>query len=186
LLHPPHWINLSRRASSNTFQPLQGRKKYMSLSLFGLLRPNLLLTLHCIRHKRGEVKFSFNVAKCDKIFDELLRNGNIKLSHTIPPIEELNKCVYCKWYGSFLHNTNDCNIFRRQIQSAIDEGRLRFQEKKIDRQHVPVNTLGLVDKKVLVRPCSADKTKGNNIIIGDLRVPNLSRRYSESSGQKKG
>jgi hypothetical protein len=74
----------------------------------------------------------------------------------------------------FFHNTNDCNIFCRQIQSAVDEGRLRFQEMKIDRQHVPIDILGLVDKKVLVRPCSADKAKGKNIIMRDPRAPNLS------------
>jgi hypothetical protein len=43
--------------------------------------------------QKRKVKFTFNVAMCDKIFDELLKNGNIKLSHTIPPIEEL-KIVY--------------------------------------------------------------------------------------------
>jgi hypothetical protein len=43
---------------------------------------------------------------------------------------------------------------------------------KIDRQFVPVDTLGPVDKKVLVRPCSLDKGKGKNIIIGDPHVPN--------------
>jgi hypothetical protein len=123
--------------------------------------------------QKGKDKFTSNVVKCDKIFDELLKNGNIKLSHTIPPIEELKKCVYCKWHGSFLHNTNDCNIFRRQIQSAVGEGRLRFQKMKIDRQFVPVDTLGPVDKKVLVQPYSADKGKGKNIIIGDPHAPNL-------------
>jgi hypothetical protein len=66
--------------------------------------------------------FTFNVAKCHKIFDELLKYGNIKFSHTIPSVEELKGCVYCKWHGSFLHNTNDCDVFRRQIQSAISEG----------------------------------------------------------------
>jgi hypothetical protein len=72
--------------------------------------------------QKGKVKFTFNVAKCDKRFDELLKNGNIKLSHTIPPIEELKKCVYYKWHGFFLHNTIDSNIFQRQIQSVVDEG----------------------------------------------------------------
>jgi hypothetical protein len=71
--------------------------------------------------QKGKAKFTFNVAKCDKIFDELFKNGNIKLSHIIPPLEELKKCVYCKRHGSFLHNTNNCNIFRRQIQSVVDE-----------------------------------------------------------------
>ena len=46
---------------------------------------------------------------------------------------------------------------------------------KIDRRSVPIDTLGPVDKKVVVRPYSADKGKGKNIIIGDPRVPNLSR-----------
>jgi hypothetical protein len=118
--------------------------------------------------QKGKVKFTYNVAKCDKIFDELFKNDNIKLSHTIPPLEELKKCVYCKWYGSFLHNTNDCNIFRRQIQSAVDEGRLTFQKMKIDRQSVPVDTLGPVDKKVLVRPYSTDKDKGKILSLVTL------------------
>jgi hypothetical protein len=69
----------------------------------------------------GKVKFTFNVVKCDKIFDELLKNSNIKSWHTIPPMEEFKRCVYCKWHGSFLHNTNDCNVFCRQIQSLVNE-----------------------------------------------------------------
>jgi hypothetical protein len=31
------------------------QKSYMSLSLFGLLRPNLLLALTCTRHKRAKL-----------------------------------------------------------------------------------------------------------------------------------
>jgi hypothetical protein len=33
------------------------------------------------KNRQGDVN-TFNVAKCDKIFDELLERGNIKLSHT--------------------------------------------------------------------------------------------------------
>jgi hypothetical protein len=37
-------------------------------------------------HKsRDEMKFTFDVAKCDKIFDESFKSGKIKMSHTIPP-----------------------------------------------------------------------------------------------------
>jgi hypothetical protein len=36
-----------------------------------------------------EVKFTFNVAKCGKIFDELLKSVNIKVTHIIPPLDEL-------------------------------------------------------------------------------------------------
>jgi hypothetical protein len=126
--------------------------------------------------QNGKVKFTFNVAKCYKIFDELFKHGNIKLSHTIPSVEELKGRVYCKWHGSFLHNTNDCVVFRWQIQSAINEGRLRFQEVKIDRPPIPVTTLVPTSKKVMVRPCAVDKHKGKNTIIGDPRMPNMSCR----------
>jgi hypothetical protein len=60
--------------------------------------------------RKEKVKFTFNIAKCDKIFDELFKHGNIKLSHIIPLVEELKGCIYCKWHGSFLHNTNDCDV----------------------------------------------------------------------------
>jgi hypothetical protein len=39
---------------------------------------------------------------------------------------------------------------------------------KIDIQSILVDTLGPVDKKILVRPCLIDKGKDKNIIIGDL------------------
>jgi hypothetical protein len=72
------------------------RKGYTSLSMFGLLRPKFSAHSHPHSAQKGKVKFTFNVAKCDKIFDELLKLGNIKLSHTIPPVEELKGRVYCK------------------------------------------------------------------------------------------
>jgi hypothetical protein len=78
------------------------------------------------KKRQEEVKFTFNVGKCDKIFDELLKNGNIKINHIVPPANELKHHAYCKWHNSFSHATNDCNVFQRQIQSAINEGRLKF------------------------------------------------------------
>jgi hypothetical protein len=68
------------------------------------------------KESQEEVKFTFNVGKCDKIFDELLKNGNIKIDYTVPPADELKRRAYCKWHNSFSHATNDCNVFRRQIQ----------------------------------------------------------------------
>ena len=52
----------------------------------GQVKPSACSALQLIRKNRQEVKFTFNVAKCDKIFDELLKNGNIKLTHTIRPL----------------------------------------------------------------------------------------------------
>jgi hypothetical protein len=42
--------------------------------------------------------------------------------------EQLKKHVYYKWYNSYYHATNDCNVFCRQVQSVINEGRLKFTE----------------------------------------------------------
>jgi hypothetical protein len=64
------------------------------------------------RNRQDQMKVTFDVWNCDKIFDELLSTKKIKLSHTIPLIEELKKCTYCKWHNSQSHATNDCNIFR--------------------------------------------------------------------------
>jgi hypothetical protein len=64
-------------------------------------------------NQQEEVKFTFNVAKCDRIFDELVKRGNIKLTHTIPPMNELKRHAYCEWHNSFFHATNDCNVFNQ-------------------------------------------------------------------------
>jgi hypothetical protein len=71
-------------------------------------------SLHPVQKKRQEeVKFTFNAGKCDKIFDELLKNGNIKINHTVPSADELKRRAYCKWHNSFSHATNDCNVLCR-------------------------------------------------------------------------
>ena len=41
------------------------------------------------KNRKEEMKFMFDVSKCDRIFDELLRLGRIKITHVIPPLEEL-------------------------------------------------------------------------------------------------
>jgi hypothetical protein len=63
--------------------------------------------------KRDDVKFTFDVTKCDKLFDLLMQNNVIRLSlsHVVPTAEQMTKGMYCKWHGTFSHNTNDCNYF---------------------------------------------------------------------------
>jgi hypothetical protein len=46
------------------------------------------------KNQQEEVKFNFNVAKCDKTFDKLLKSCNIKITDTIPPLDELKICAY--------------------------------------------------------------------------------------------
>jgi hypothetical protein len=94
-----------------------------------------LLTCSSLRlvqnNYQGEVKFTFCITKYDKIFDELLKSSNIKLSHTIPATDELKRRAYCKWYNSFSNATNDCNVFCRWIQSVINEGWMFFKMYKL-------------------------------------------------------
>jgi hypothetical protein len=56
-----------------------------------------------------EMQYTFDVAKCDKIFDYLLQEKQIKLSsnHIIPLLEQVKRHVYCKWHNSYSHATND-------------------------------------------------------------------------------
>jgi hypothetical protein len=121
------------------------------------------------RNRRDEIKFIFDVSKCDKIFDELLSIGKIKLSHTIPPIEDLKKRDYCKWHNSYSHATNDCNVFWRQIQLAINEGQLCLKQMQVDNNPFPVSAIDLQGAKVLVWPEQAELTKGKNVIIDEER-----------------
>jgi hypothetical protein len=64
------------------------------------------------RNWQDEMKFTFDVRICDKIFDELLSIGKIRLSHAIPLIDDLKKRAYYKWHNSYSHAINDCNVFR--------------------------------------------------------------------------
>jgi hypothetical protein len=129
------------------------------------------------KKRREEVKFTFNLGKCDKIFDKLLKNDNIKINHTVPFADELKCRAYCKWHNSFSHATNDCNVFRRQIQSTINEGRLKFQEIQVDTEPFPMNVIDFEGTKVLIRPGMADKGKGKEVIIDDTRKADENNKF---------
>jgi hypothetical protein len=103
-------------------------------------------------NRQDEMKFTYDVGKCYKIFDELLRIGKIKLSHAIPPIDDLKKRAYYKWHNSYSQATNDCNVFWRQIQSANNGGQLCLKKMQVDNNPFPVNALDLQGAKVLVWP----------------------------------
>jgi hypothetical protein len=70
------------------------------------------------KSRQDEIRFIFDVTKCDMIFDYLLQEKQIKLpsNHVIPSLEQLKEHAYCKWHNSYSHATNDCNIFRRRVQ----------------------------------------------------------------------
>jgi len=45
-----------------------------------------------------------------------------ELQTSLLSLEELKRHAYCKWHNSTSYATNDCNVFYRQVQSAINEG----------------------------------------------------------------
>ena len=63
----------------------------MLLNLYGLQRLKLVLASlkPASKGRQEELKFTFDVSKCDHIFDDLLKLGNIKISHTMPPLDEI-------------------------------------------------------------------------------------------------
>jgi hypothetical protein len=100
----------------------------------------------------------------------------------MPPLDEIKRRAYCKLHNSYSHATNDCNLFRRQIQSTINEGRLMLHEMQVDKQPFPINTMELQQPKVFVRPHQAEATKGKNVMVGeakpDLRGKELTREVA--------
>ncbi|KAM0977609.1 hypothetical protein ACFX2C_013680 [Malus domestica] len=93
--------------------------------------------------------YTFDITKADAIFDQLLSARIIKLrpGHNIPKAEELKGKVYCKYHNSSKHTTNNCVVFRDNVQSWIDNGKLKFPEKKmsIDADPFPTATVNMVN-----------------------------------------
>jgi len=115
-------------------------------------------------HKEPE-KFAFDITKADRIFDFLLQEGQIKLSpnHVIPSAEELKKIKYYKWHNATSHSTNECKVFRQQLQSAIESGRIKFDSSKaqkpmkIDQHPFPTNMLDAKGKTKLLTSEAAER-----------------------------
>jgi hypothetical protein len=76
-------------------------------------KPNSCSFLKPNRGRREEMRYTFDVSKCDCLFDLLLRGGVIRLieGHVIPSAHILAKKPYCKWHDTYSHTTNECNYF---------------------------------------------------------------------------
>jgi len=86
----------------------------------------------CPFGKKEPEQYGFDITKADKIFNLLLSEGLIKLKpyHKIPSENELKNMKYCKWHNATSHDTNECKVFRQQIQMAFEQGRLKFETPK--------------------------------------------------------
>nr|AAQ56478.1 hypothetical protein OSJNBa0023H09.22 [Oryza sativa Japonica Group] len=109
------------------------------------VRNKKVIPCQWVKSSGKEERYDFDIIKADKIFDLLLREKQIQLptGNTIPSAEELGKKRYCKWHNSGSYSTNDCKIFRQQIQAAIEGGKIEFDDSKrpmkVDGNPFPVN-----------------------------------------------
>lgn len=100
----------------------------------------------CTWVKVSQEKYTFDITKSDKVFDLLLQKGQLQLStnHMIPSAEEHKKKKYCKFHNSISNDTKDCKFFGQQVQSTINQGRIKFEETKksmkIDGHPFPTDT----------------------------------------------
>ncbi|KAK2422828.1 hypothetical protein QL285_033329 [Trifolium repens] len=75
--------------------------------------------------------YTFDITKCDEIFDLLVTYGQIVVPKgvKVPPLEMRKKRGYCKYHNFLGHRTSQCVLFRDLVQKALNEGRLKFGEK---------------------------------------------------------
>jgi hypothetical protein len=108
----------------------------------------------------------------------------------IPSVEELKKIKYCKWHNATSHSTNECKVFRQQLQSAIEYGRIKFDNSKvqkpmkIDQHPFPTNMLDAKGKtKVLILEAaerSASVDHQDQIIANDAKGKGLIQEGTSS------
>jgi hypothetical protein len=120
-----------------------------------------------------ESKYTFEFIFYDHVFDVLLKNSFIRIidHNTLPSVQNLEELTYCKWHNSSDHNTSNCNIFHRVIQSAIDKVRLGFSKaQQIDQ----LNSIGLDGKHISNRLALADSLKAQSSDTQERDVEPLS------------
>ena len=90
--------------------------------------------------------YSFDITKADQIFDILLKDKQIILpkGKKMPSVNEIKNKKFCKFHQIASHSTNNCMHFRDLIQKAIQDGRLKFEEKsapmKVDTKPFDVDS----------------------------------------------
>jgi hypothetical protein len=76
-------------------------------------KPNSCSFLKTNGGQREEMRYTFDMSKCDHLFGLLLRGGDIRLTegHVIPSVDILAKKMYCKWHDSYTHTLLNTIIF---------------------------------------------------------------------------
>ena len=77
--------------------------------------------------------YTFDVSKCEEIFDLLVKDGKILVppNSKMPPLEQRQKRSFCKYHNYLGHTTSQYFLCRDLVQKSLQEGRLKFAPKKM-------------------------------------------------------
>ncbi|XP_045831224.1 uncharacterized protein LOC123922561 [Trifolium pratense] len=91
--------------------------------------------------------YSFDITKCDEIFDLLVADGQIVVPKglKVPPLEQQKKRGFCKFHNFLGHKTAQCVLFRDLVQKALKDGRLKFGEKSKQQMKIDEDPLQISD-----------------------------------------
>jgi hypothetical protein len=113
--------------------------------------------------KQAKGTYDFDVTKADKLFDFLVKEGQIKLpeGHSMLRPDGVKDKKYCGFHDRNSHSINECRVFRVRIQKATQEGHLMFDNKmKLDGNPFPQNMIGFSINIVnAVEPKEKEKVK---------------------------
>jgi hypothetical protein len=72
-------------------------------------------------HRFPKKTYTFDVTKCDEIFDLLVKYGQMIVppGAKVPPLEQRKKQGFCKYHSFLGHKTSQCFLFRDLVQNAI-------------------------------------------------------------------
>jgi hypothetical protein len=119
--------------------------------------------------KKAKGTYDFDVTKADKLFEFLVKEGQIKLpeGHSMLRPDGVKEKKYCGFHDRNSHSINECKVFRMRIQKAIQEGHLKFDYKmKLDGNPFLRNMIGFsvsmvnaVEEKGKVKVLTSAKAK---------------------------
>jgi hypothetical protein len=99
--------------------------------------------------------------------------------HKFPTAQELQGRPYCKWHHLFTHTTNDCKELHRQIQSAIEQGRLILRQFTMKVDTRPFPSVNMVEGH---RDAGERSVRCQLDFSFDINMTRLLRRHDKKEG----
>ena len=120
--------------------------------------------------------YTFDVSKCEEIFDLLVKDGQVIVppGAKLPPLEQRQKRGFYKYHKYLGHTTSQCYIFRDLVQKSTQEGRLKFAtgKMKIDTDPLRQEESLFVDP-VDINMVEIDELPNDDMVEGMGESPNV-------------